>query len=127
METDNESHFDPNLFTLNLRVKKEDDVSRVRGDVLATFQGFQDNLVPADRLDTVKKHLRYRFALSLDNSEAIASILARYVSLRRSPDTINKLFDLYAAVTPEDLREVARKCFSENNRTIVTLTGVKSK
>lgn len=125
LTTDNENHRDPYLFTLYARVKKEEDVAKVREQVLGTFRGFQENLVAAEKLDAVKRHLRYRFALSLDNSEAIASSLARFVSLRRTPDTINRLFDLYAAVTPEDLREVARKYFVEKNRTVVTLTGVK--
>jgi predicted Zn-dependent peptidase len=30
---------------------------------------------------------------------------------------------MYERITPEDLREVARKYFVENHRTIVSLTG----
>ena len=71
----------------------------------------------------MKKHLRYSFALRLDNSERIAESLARYVSLRRTPETINRLFDLYMQITPEDLRNVARKYFVESSRSTVTLTG----
>ena len=55
-------------------------------------------------LDAVKKHLRYSFALQMNNSEAIAPTLARYVALRRTPETLNRLYELYAKVTPEDSR-----------------------
>ena len=54
---------------------------------------------------------------------AIAGTVARYVALRRSPETINRLYDLYDQVTPEDVRDVARKYFAESSRTTVTLTG----
>jgi zinc protease len=61
--------------------------------------------------------------LSLDNSEAIASSLASYIALRRTPEALNKVYDLYAAVTPEDIQTIARKYFVEKHRTVVTLSS----
>ncbi|MFN3326236.1 MAG: M16 family metallopeptidase [Bryobacteraceae bacterium] len=124
---DNPDQVDPYLFTIYGRVKKAEDLETVQKEILATTERFRNELIPAERLDAVKRHLRYRFALNLDNSEAIASITARYVALRRTPETINRLYDTYNAITPEDLREVARKYFDEKGRTIVTLTGGNSK
>jgi zinc protease len=97
----------------------------VREAVQSTLAGFKDTLVPAEKLDRVKRHLRYRFALSMDNSEAIAAQLAHYVALRRTPETLNKLYDLYSRITPEDIRAAARKYFVENGRNLVTLTGAE--
>jgi zinc protease len=76
-------------------------------------------------LENVKSHLRYRFALGLNNSEAIASTLAHFVSLRRTPETINKLYRLYERVTPSDLQRVAARYFRETTRTVVTLSEVE--
>jgi len=59
----------------------------------------------------------------MDNSETIAGTVARYVALRRTPETINRIYDMYAQLTPEDIQAVARKYLTENNRTIVDLTG----
>jgi zinc protease len=118
-------HVDPYLFTVYARVKKKEDMEYVREAVQSTLAGFKDTLVPAEKLDRVKRHLRYRFALSMDNSEAIASQLAHYVALRRTPETLNKLYDLYSRITPEDIRAVARKYFVENGRNLVTLTGAE--
>ena len=61
----------------------------------------------------------------MDSSEAIAQTIAEYIALRRTPETMNKVFALADQVTPEDLREVARKYFREQNRTIVTLATKK--
>jgi len=123
LATDDSSHVDPYLFGVVSRVKKASDLADVQEQILSTLNGFKDTLVAAERLDAVKRHLKYQFALRMNNSEAIAGTVARYVALRRTPETINRLYDLYDSVTPEDIRQVARKYFAENSRTIVTLTG----
>jgi zinc protease len=114
---------DPNLFAIEARVKKLEDVSYVRTQILDTIKRFQDQLVPADKLSAVKSRERYGFTMQLDNSQSVAAAVARYVALRRTPDTIDTLYTLYSRLPPEDIRAAARKYLTENNRTIVTLTG----
>jgi zinc protease len=63
----------------------------------------------------------------MDNSQSIAATLARYVALRRTPETINRVYDLYAGITPEDVQAAARKYLADNARTIVTLKGAKAR
>lgn len=113
---------DPTLFTISARVKMQADVDYVRDQILATVKSFQEKPVDAARLDAVRKHLRYAMALSMDSSDAIAGIVASYVALRRTPETLNKLYDQFAALTPEDVQKAAAKYLIENGRTIVTLT-----
>ncbi len=47
----------------------------------------------------------------MNSSEAIASALAPFISLRRTPETIDKLFELMDTITPEDVRDMAAKYF----------------
>ena len=117
------NHTDPNLFVALARVKKESDVDSVRESILSTLNGFKDTLIPAEKLDAVKKNKRYSFALRLDDPERVAGVAARYVALKRTPETINNRYRLYAEITPEDIRAAARKYFVENSRTIVTLSS----
>lgn len=123
----NSDHVDPYLFTVMARVKEDAMVPAVRESVLAALRGFAETPVDDSLLANVKSHLRYRFALSLDNSEAIASTLAHYVSLRRTPETINRLYHLYEQVTPQLLQTVAARYFQPNGRTIVTLANGDAK
>lgn len=123
LAADNPDHVDAYLFGVVARVKKASDLKPVEEQILNTLNGFKDTLVPAGKLDAVKRHLRYEFALGMDNSDAIAGVVARYIALRRTPETINKVYDLYDQITAEDLRNVARKYFTEKTRTTVTLTG----
>ena len=127
LEAENPNRVDPYLFTVWARVKKESDVEQVRDEILATLERFRS--VPTDgaRLDRAKRHLRYRFVLSLRDSEAIAATVARYVALRRTPETIDRLYALYEKVTPADIKAVAEKYFTERGRTIVTLAGGKAR
>jgi zinc protease len=117
---------DPGLFQIMARVKKAGDMDYVRDRILETVKNFQEKPVDAAKLDTVRKRLRYQLALSMDNSDTIASIVSSYVALKRSPETINALYDQYAAVTPEDVQKAAAKYLVERARTIVTLTGPAS-
>jgi len=114
-------HRDPFLFSVVARVKQKEDVDYVREQILATCEALGKTLIPADKLEAVKSHLRYQFALGMDSSGAIAGTLAHYLGLRNSPDTINKRYALYRGVTAEDVRAVAARTFAENGRTIVKL------
>ncbi len=113
---------DSELFAIFSRVKDQKDVEYVRDQILATFKRYTTELVPQVRLDATRSRTRYGLALGMNSSVSIASILAPYISLRRTPETMNKLFSLYSQLTPEDLRAAAAKYFVDHNRTIVTLS-----
>lgn len=119
----NPDHVDPYLFYVVARVKEPGNLDRVQKRLVETLSGFAATPVDAARLDAVKRHLRYRFALSLDNSEAVALNLAHYLSLRPAPETINRLYALYEAVTPAMIQDAAREFLGEKGRTTVTLTS----
>jgi len=116
-------NLDPELFGAFARVKKEADVADVTRQIIAAIEEFAARPVDGKKLEALKQHIRYEFALRMTNSEAIAGAVARYVALRRTPEAINRYFDFYAKLTPEDLQRVAKKYLIEKNRTVVTLTS----
>jgi zinc protease len=109
-------HVDPYLYVVTARVKDAALVERVKHRVMDTVARMQTIPVELAKLETVKSHLRYSFAMRMDHTEGIAGLLARYVGLRRTPETINRLFEQYAAITPKDLQRVACEYFVESNR-----------
>jgi zinc protease len=121
LEPDFSNQMDPELFVVFARVKDPKDVDYVREQVLATYKRYTSELIPAAKLDATRSRLRYSFALAMDSSDAIASTLAPFVSLRRSPETIDKLAVLMETITPQDVRDTAAKYFRDESRTIVTL------
>jgi zinc protease len=114
---------DPFLFTISTRIKKPADIPYVQDQALAALQKFSDILVEEEKLEAVKQHLRYGYSLSLNNTQAIAAAAARALRGQRDLGSIDRLYALYAKITPEDIQRVAKKYFVDKNRTIVTLTG----
>jgi zinc protease len=117
------SKIDSGLFQITARVRKREDLDTVRNEILNTVGSLQEKPVDTARLDAVRKRLRYSVALQMQSNDAIAGVLAAYVALRRTPETINRLHEQYARLTPEDLQQAAAKYLVERGRTIVTLTA----
>jgi zinc protease len=112
---------DPELFVVYARIKDPADVNYVRDLVLKTVERYKAELVDRAKLDATRSRTRYGFAMAMNSNSAIAAALAPYIALRRTPETLNELFETYQKVTPEDIREAARKYFREESRTVVTL------
>jgi zinc protease len=119
------NHPDPELFTISARVKDRKDIDYVRDQILDTFKRITEETVDQVKLDATRSRIRYSFALRMNSSSAIANAVAPYIGLRRTPETINKLFALYQQITPEDIRTIAGRYFTTNNRTVVLLTNGK--
>jgi len=112
---------DPELFTVYARVKDPSDVGYVRDQILKNFERYKTELIPQERLDATRSRMRYGFAMRMNSNSAIAAAIAPYIALKRTPETLNDLFETYQRVTPEDIREAAKKYFREESRTVVTL------
>jgi zinc protease len=119
----NTSNADPELFSVFARVKKPEDVAYVRDEILRTIQQARTTLVPAQELADSKSNEKYSFVRTLDNTDRIASTLARYVRYSRSYNTLNRAYALYDAVTPADLRRAAAKYFTDNEMIVATLSS----
>ena len=119
----NTSNADPELFTVFARLKKPEDAVYVRDEILGTIARAKANLVSAEQLAEAKSNARYSFVRSLDNTDRIASTLARFVRYNRSYGSINKAYALYDGLTPEDLRRAARKYFVDNNMVVATASN----
>src|SRR5215218_4872483 len=121
LEADFDHKADPELFTVYVRVKDPAQVTYVRDAVLKTFERYKTELIDQAKLDATRSRTRYSFALAMNSNDNIASALAPYIALERTPETLNRLFDTYQAVTAADVRDAARKYFRAESRTVVTL------
>jgi zinc protease len=126
IDADFGNQVDPELFAVYSQVKELEDLDHVQNEIIKTFEQYSKELIPQKQLDETRSRLKYGFALGMDSNNAIAGTLARFISLKRSPDTINNLFALYDTISPEDIRAMAQKYFKEENRTIVTLATKKN-
>ncbi len=119
----NTSNADPELFTIFARVKKPEDVAYVRDEILKAVAAARTTLVSESQLAEAKSNARYSFVRSLDNTDRIASTLARFVRYNRSYNTINRAYALYDALTPADLKRAARAYLTDNGMIVTTLSN----
>lgn len=113
---------DPGLFTIVTRIKDPKNIDHVKNAILAAIEKAKTTPVSEQQLSNIKSHMKYSYAMSLNNADAIANSIAHYISMTGDPESVNRVYALYDAVTPQDLLNVANKYFAPTNRTVVLLT-----
>lgn len=122
LEAKLEDHVDPYLFTVMTCLRHSANIDGVRDDIYQAIKGAKTEPVSKDRLDNVKSHMKYSFAMGLNTPLGVAFALGQYLELTGNTQSLNRFYNLFDSVTPEDIQRVAKKYFTPNNRTIVTLT-----
>jgi zinc protease len=112
---------DPGLFLILTRVRNPKDVAEVQKRIESALADAAKTPIETARLETIKAHLRYQFALSLNTADAVALAVGNAIAIYGRPEGINDLYAAYDRLTPEDLVRVARTYFDPTNRTTVTL------
>lgn len=116
-----EFHRDPYLFMVATRARTPDALPEVKKALTKAFEELKSEPVDPERLERIKDHLRYQFALGLDSAPAAAVTVAEFLNLTGDPQSINRLYEQYQKVTPEDIQKVARKVFVDTNETAIEL------
>ena len=117
-----EENRDPGLFYVFTRIKDAANIQKVRGAISTAIEDAKTKPVSAERLASIKSHIKYSFAMGLDNADHVADGIAHYIKLTNDPESVNKFYALYDKVTPEDIMMVAKKYFTNNNKTTLLLT-----
>jgi zinc protease len=116
-----DDQIDPELFAVIARLKDPKDLNYVRDEIIKTFDRFAKEPVTPEKLEETRSFIRYSTALGWTSANAIAGFLAPYLALGGTPETIDRMFALYGQVTAKDIQENAKRYFSAENRTVVTL------
>jgi zinc protease len=114
---------DPYLLLVAARLTDPDNAAAVRDKINATLVRARTELADPVKVEETKSRLRYSFAGQMDNSQSIGETLAAFVQFARTPETINQVYRQYAALTAEDLRDLAGRYFTDARRVTVTLSN----
>lgn len=114
---------DPYLLIFNSVVKNEKDLAYVEEEIFNALERLKTEPISEEKLTDIKSNLKYSFANSLGTTDGVAGSLAFYINLTTDPGSVNKMFDLFERVTPQDIIAMAKKYFKKSNSTVVTLTG----
>ena len=114
---------DPYLITIQASFINKDDFQYVRDEITKAINDIKQNGVDKKLLDETKSNLKYSYAMSIDNPDAIANSLSHYIYLTGDPESVNKTYALYDKVTVEDIKMVANKYYVDNALTIATISA----
>jgi len=118
---------DPGLFTIYTRIKDPQNIEKVRNAIDAAIDEVKTKPVSAERLTSIKSHMKYSFAMGLNSANAIARTISHYIQLTGDPESVNRVHALYDKVSADDIMMVAKKYFRKENRTVVLLTHEEGK
>lgn len=113
---------DPSLFMVFSRVKSEDLIPKVKETIDRYVKQLQSEPVDPKRLDRIKSHMRYAFALGLSTPGSVADQVASSIAVAGDVKAINQRFAQYQKVTAADIQKVARDTFQTQKETMVTLS-----
>ena len=113
---------DAPLFSIIARITDPARVDDVRDAIIDEIERLKTEPVDAVVLDATKSHMRYGFAMGLNNPGQLAQTLGHYLQLTEDPETVNRVYELYDTVSPDDVQMVANTYFADTNRTVVILT-----
>ena len=112
---------DPELWSVMATINDEADLELVLGRIDATLARFREELPDVAQVDAVKSHMRYGYLLGLDTASDVADEVASFVGVAGDLGRVETLYRNLAAVTPEDVREAARRWLVDQRRTVVIL------
>jgi zinc protease len=118
---------DPSLLVINAVVKNDEDLPYVESEIFKELERIKNEPAAQEVLADIKSNLKYSMANVLGTTDGVAGTLAFYINLTADPDTINKLFDLYEKISPQDIQDMAKKYFMLSNSTVVTLSGGRTR
>jgi zinc protease len=114
---------DPKLLNIYSMVKNKKDISYVQDEIKHTTEKFKNELVDAQRLNGIKKRVRYTFLMNLDTPDNIAGSLSRFVALTGGLEHLDVYYQQVDAVTSDDILAAARRYFQTDRQTTILLKG----
>ncbi len=113
---------DPYLISISASLINASDMQYVKDAIVAAYEKAKTTPVDPKLLKDTKTHLKYSFAMNIDNPTSIAESLSAYTWLTNDPESLNRLYALYDKVTAEDLMMVAKKYILPTTLTIGTIS-----
>jgi zinc protease len=113
---------DPNMFNIQASLINKENMQYVKDEVVKAIEDLKKKGVDEELLADTKSHLKYSFAMRIDNPDNIANTLCHYIALTGDPETINRVYTLYDQVTVSDIQKIASQYFIPSGLTISTIS-----
>ena len=112
---------DPYLVSIQAMVSNPAETGKVEAEIMAEVKHFHETLVDAEQLADTKSALKYGFLMGMETAQDVAFAVMQTVVATGRLEPIEDYYRTLDAITPEDVREAARKYLVESGRTTITM------
>jgi zinc protease len=112
---------DPYLVSVQTMVSNPADVKAVESEILAAVKKYQETPVDSRQLADTKSAIKYGFLMSMETAQDVALAVMQSIVNTGRLEPIEDYLRTLDAVTPEDIREAARKYLADTGRTTITM------
>ena len=110
-----------NLFTIYASPRHPHSLAELEAALVKELESLKKEPVPARELDRVKNTIKADFIRSLDTNAELASMLSYFESVAGDYRYIINSIQIIDKITSDDILRVARKYFTDDNKTIAML------
>lgn len=114
---------DPYCFEIYTQVKNEADMDYVLNEIRTAIKNLAEKPVDAVTLEQLKKRAKYQFLMALDNNNAVAGILPKFITLTGDIDVIDELYAAYDSITAQDVQAAINQYLVPARENLVILKG----
>ncbi len=112
---------DPYLVSIQAMVSDPKDTAAVEAEIMAEVKKFHETLVDPKQLADTKSAIKYSFLMGMETAQDVAFALMQTIVATGRLEPIEDYFKTLESVTPEDLREAARRYLIDSGRTTITM------
>ena len=112
---------DPYLVSIQTMVNKPEDAKAVEAEILAAVKKFQETPVDVKQLADTKSAVKYGFLMGMESAQDVALAVMWPIVYTGRLEAIEDYYRTLQAVTPEDIREAAKKYLVDTGRTTITM------
>jgi zinc protease len=112
---------DPYLVSIQAMVSDPKGTEAVKAEIMAEVKKFHETLVDPRQLADTKSAIKYGFLMGMETAQDVAFALMQTIVATGRLEPIEDYFETLESITPEDLREAARRYLIDSGRTTITM------
>jgi zinc protease len=112
---------DPYLVSVQAMVSNPADVKKVEEEILAEIKKAHETLVDPKQLAATKSNIKYGLLMGMETAQDVAFATMQPIVNAGKLEALEEYMRTLEAVTPEDIREAARKFLVDTGRTTITM------
>ena len=112
---------DPYLVSVQAMVTNPAEAKAIENEIMAAIKSLHDTPVDPKQLAATKSALKYGFLMGLESAQDVALGMMWPIVYTGKLEAIEEYYRTLEALTPEDLRDAARKYLVDTGRTTITM------